>query len=147
MSLPNEPDFVIVKVGNGATPTEVFTAICGIEVANLTQTVNSTDRYRRDCAKPAAIPTRKLRVNSKQWDVSGSGVINVDEFDTFDAALGVSKSYRLEFGKRDGTDAGEIIGHYAGPAVMTAANINMGADEGTSEITLAGEDEITWTPA
>lgn len=146
MSVPNEPDFVTVLVGNGATP-EVFTIVCGIETATINRSVNTTDRFRRDCAKPAAIPARKVRVNSKQWDVSGSGVINIDEFETFDDALGIRKTYRLEFGKRDGTDEGEIVGHYQGPAVMTAANINMGADEGTADITLAGEDDIVWTPA
>jgi hypothetical protein len=143
MSYPNEPDFVVVKVGDGANP-EVFTIICGIENAAINKTVNTTDRFRRDCEKPAAIPTRKVRVNSKQWDATGSGVINMDEFPRFDAALGIRKNYLFEFGKRNGTDAGVIIGTYAGPGVVTASNINMG-DEGTAEITIAGEDDIVWT--
>jgi len=146
MSYPNEADFIIVKVGDGATP-EVFTTICGIENATINQTVNTSDRFRRDCAKPGQVPTRKVKVTGKQWDATGSGVVNVDEFPTFDAALGISKNYQIDFGKRDGTDAGEIIGTYAGPAVMTAANINMGDSEGTNEITLAGEDAIVWTAA
>lgn len=145
MSYPNEADFVVVKLGNGATPTEVFTILCGIETVTINKTINSTDRFRRDCAKPAAIPTRKVRVTSKQWDATGSGVINMDEFETFDDVLGIRKNYRIEFGKRDGTDEGEIIGYYQGPAVMTAANINMGDGEGTADITLAGEDDIVWT--
>jgi hypothetical protein len=69
----------------------------------------------------------------------------MDAFEDFDDSLGIRKNYRIEFGKRDGTDAGEIIGYYAGPAVMTASNIQMG-DEGSAEITLAGEDDIIWTP-
>lgn len=146
MGYPNEADFAIIKVGNGASP-EVFTAVCGVENVTVNRTVNTTDRFRRDCAKPGQVPTRKVRVTGRQWDATGSGVVNVDEFDTFDDALGISKNYRVEFGKRDGSDTGEIIGYYAGPAVMTAANVNMGAEEGTAEITLAGEDDITWTTA
>ena len=146
MSYPNEADFIIVKVGDGATP-EVFTTICGIENATINQTVNTSDRFRRDCAKPGLPGTRKIKVTGRQWDATGSGVVNVDEFPTFNAALGIRKNYQFDFGKRDGTDAGEIIGTYAGPAVMTAANINMGDSEGTNEITLAGEDEIVWTAA
>lgn len=146
MSYPNEADFIIVKIGDGATP-EVFTTICGIENATINQTVNTSDRFRRDCAKPGSVPTRKVKVTGKQWDATGSGVVNVDEFTTFNAALGIRKNYQFDFGKRDGTDAGEIIGTYEGPAVMTAANINMGDSEGTNEITLAGEDEIVWTAA
>lgn len=146
MSYPVEADFAIVKIGDGATP-QVFTAICGIENVAINQTVNTSDRFRRDCAKPGSVPKRKVRVTGSQWDGTGSGVVNVEEFDTFKSALGISKTYRIDFGKRDGTDAGEILGHYEGPAVMTAANVNMGAEEGTAEITLAGEDEIIWTAA
>lgn len=149
MAIPQEVDFVTIEAGNGATP-EVFTILCGIETASVNQTVNTTDRFRRDCAKPAEIPTRSVRVNSRQWDVTGSGVINTDEFDRFNDLLGVSANYRLVFGKRvqgDTTGQGEQLGTYTGPAVMTAANINMGEDDGTAEITLAGEGELTWTPA
>ena len=144
MSFPVESDFVTVKVGDGALP-EVFTIICGIENVSINRTVNTTDRFRRDCAKPGKVPTRKARVTGRQWDATGSGVINIDEFNTFNAALGIRKNYRFEFGRRDGTDTGVIIGRYDGPAVMTAANVNASAEEGTAEITLAGEDEIVWT--
>lgn len=146
MSYPVEPDFVVVKIGDGASP-EVFTILCGIDTAGVNKTVNTQDRFRRDCAKPGAIPTRKVRVSGRQWDVTGSGVINVDAFAQFDASLGIRRNYRLEFGKRDGTDAGDILGYYAGPAVMTAQNINVSADDGSAEITLAGEDDIVWTAA
>lgn len=148
MSLPNEADFVVVEWGNGASP-EVFTILCGIENVTINQTINSSDRFRRDCAKPAAIPSRKVRVTGKQHDVTGSGVINVEEFETFQTLLGVSANYRLRFGKRvvgDTTGQGENLGTFVGPYVMTAANINMGTDEGTAEITLAGEDDLIWTP-
>lgn len=144
MSYPVEPDFVVVKIGDGASP-EVFTILCGIDTAGINKTVNTQDRFRRDCQKPGAIPTRKVRVSGRQWDVTGSGVINVDAFTQFDASLGIRRNYRLEFGKRDGTDAGDILGYYSGPAVMTAQNINVSADDGSAEITLAGEDDIVWT--
>lgn len=146
MSYPVEPDFVVVKIGDGASP-EVFTILCGIDTAGINKTVNTQDRFRRDCAKPGAIPTRKVRVSGRQWDVTGSGVINVDAFTQFDASLGIRRNYRLEFGKRDGTDAGDILGYYDGLAVMTAQNINVSADDGSAEITLAGEDDIVWTAA
>lgn len=146
MSYPNEADFIIVKAGDGAEP-EVFTTICGIETATINKTANTTDRFRRDCEKPGAVPTRKVKVTGKQWDATGAGVINIDEFDRFDSLLGISNNYQFDFGKRDGTDAGEIIGTYEGPGVLTASNINMGDTEGTAEITIAGEDDIVWTAA
>lgn len=145
MSYPVESDFVIVKMGDGATP-EVFTIMCGIENISLNQNVQSNDVYRRDCAKPGVLPTRRNRPTGTSWDVTGSGVLNISEITRFKAALGTRKNYRIEFGKRDGTDTGTLLGTYAGPAMLLSFNHNVG-DEGTAEVTLAGEDEITWTAA
>lgn len=146
MSFPNEVDFVVVEVGDGATPTEAFTVLCGIDNANINRTVNTSDRFRRDCAKPGSVPARKVQVQGNQVDVTGSGVFNVDQVDLFEESLGVSKNYRLRVGKRDGTDAGVIVGTFAGPFVMTAHNVSIG-DEGSAEITLASDGAFTWTPA
>lgn len=149
MSYPVEPDYVVVQLGNGAAP-EIFTTVCGIETSGLNKTVQSNDRYRRDCAKPAAVPTRKVIVTGRAWDVTGSGVVNMDEFDRLDAALGVRRTYRLLYGRYDDQEAadtertGTVYGYYTGPAVMTANNINVGG-EGSAEITLAGEDWPVWT--
>lgn len=146
MSYPVEPDVIVAKLGDGAEP-EVFTAVCGMEGFTINETVNTSDRYRRDCAKPAAIPTRKVKVTGKAWDATGSGVINVDEFARLQAALGIRKNWQFEFRQRDGTDNGVLLGIYEGPGVMTAKNINMSGDDGSAEVTIAGEDDITWDPA
>jgi hypothetical protein len=149
MSYPNEPDYIVVQVGNGATP-EVFVDACGIETSGLNQTVQSNDRYRRDCATPAAIPTRKVRVTGYSWDLTGSGVINMDQFELFQDALGVTKNFRVLYGKYGAVDTGgnrtgTIEGYYAGPGVMTAYNVNVGGEDGTAEITIAGENKPVWT--
>lgn len=146
MSYPTEIDAVIVKLGDGATP-EVFTTVCGIENATVNQTVSSTDRFRRDCAKPGQLPARKVRVTGKQWDVTGSGVANVAEIARLKSALGISRNYQLVAIKYDGTDTGDELGTFAGTGVLTATNMNLSPNEGTSEITIAGEDELVWTPA
>lgn len=144
MSFPTEPDFAVIKIGNGAVPTEVFTVLCGMDTINVNQTVNTNDKFRRDCAKPGATPKRAVRVTGSQWDITGSGVANLDQIALFKASLGIRRNFRVEFGIRDGTDAGQIIGYYQGPALMTAYNQSVGED-GTAEITLAGEDDIIWS--
>ena len=145
MSFPNEVDFVVVEVGDGAEP-EVFTLLCGIDNASINRTVNTSDRFRRDCAKPGSVPSRKVQVTGKQVDITGSGVFNIDQVTLFNTSLGIPKNYRVRVGKRDGTDAGDIVGDFTGPFVMTAHNISIG-DEGTGEITLASDGDLTWTPA
>jgi hypothetical protein len=146
MSYPTEIDAVIVKLGDDGSP-EAFTTICGIENASLNETVQTNDRFRRDCAKPGMIPTRKVRVTGKQWDLTGSGVTNIDQVTVLRAVLGIRRNYELVAIRYDGTDAGEELGTFAGPGVLTARNMNLQPNEGTMEVTIAGEDEMTWTPA
>ncbi|ABD27169.1 hypothetical protein Saro_2733 [Novosphingobium aromaticivorans DSM 12444] len=148
MSLPVEADFALIKLGDGATPTEVFAIACGLQDVNVNRTANSSDRFVRDCAKPGEVPTRKVRVNGKQLDITGSGLIDKTHIDTFEEALGTAKNYKVELYADDGTDAGDLIGTFAGPFVMTAANMAITREGGgTAEVTLANHGPWTWTPA
>ncbi|WP_333571309.1 hypothetical protein [Sphingomonas sp.] len=146
MSYPTEIDAVVVKIGDGASP-EVFTTICGIENATINETVQTNDRFRKDCTKPGMIPTRDVRVTGKQWDLTGSGVTNVTQLVTLKAALGISRNYQIVAIKYDGTDEGDELGTFTGQGVLTARNLNLQDNGGTAEITIAGENELTWTPA
>ncbi|KQM37934.1 hypothetical protein [Sphingomonas sp. Leaf10] len=145
MSYPTEIDAVIVKLGNGASP-EVFANICGVENATINETVQSSDRFRRDCAKPGMIPRRAVRVTGQQWDVTGSGVTNVDQIAALKAVLGIRRNYELVAIKYDGTDEGDVLGTFKGAGVMTARNMSLSPNEATMEVTIAGEDELVWTP-
>lgn len=148
MSYPTEIDAAVIKIGNGATPTEVFTIACGIENVTVNETAGTTDRFRRDCAKPGALPTRSIRVNNVSWDVTGSGVANADQIGALKLALGQHKNYEIDAIRYDGTDEGELLGTFAGQGVMTAKNLNLQTSgDSTAEITIAGENELTWTPA
>lgn len=141
MSLPVEADFAVVKIGDGDSP-EVFTILCGMDTVSINRTANTQDRFRRDCAKPGTVPFRRSRTTGKQMDVTSSGAINIPDIATYNAALGVTKNYKIELGKYDGTDAGTIIHEITGPFNLTAANSSVG-DEGTAEISLASDG--IWT--
>lgn len=148
MSLPTEADFALVKMGDGATPTEVFTTLCGLGNVSIGRSANTTDRFRRDCAKPGEVPYRRTRANGKQLDVTSNGAINVPDIDTFEDALGISKNYKIELYKRDGTDTGELLTTLAGPFMMSVANMNLDENgEGGAEVTLLSDGIWTWTPA
>ena len=147
MSIPTEPDYIVVQAKSGAT----YVDLCGVETAGVNQTVNSSDRFRRDCANPAAIPERTVRVNSRQWDLTAGGFINMEQFDLYSSALGARVDYRLLYGRydtgliEDGERTGTIFGYRDGRAVMTAANESLGGEEATAEFTFAGEGALTWT--
>lgn len=148
MSVPNEADFGLVKIGDGAEPTEAFAAICGIENVSVNETANTSDRSRRDCAKPGKPAVRRVRTISTQVDVTASGGVDKGNIAAFRAAIGISKNYKIELYKYDGSDTGELYGTYEGPFVLTASNLGLDANADSSgEITLASDGIVTWTPA
>ena len=148
MSFPVEVDFAVIKVGDGATPTEVFAIACGIQDVSVNSVANTQDRFTRDCAKPGSVPVRKTKTTGKQLDVSGSGLIDKAHIDIFQDSLGVVKNYKIELYQDDGTDTGDLMGTFAGAFNMTAANLSV-PREGVSsaEITLANHGDWTWTAA
>lgn len=147
MSLPTEFDFALIKIGDGGG-TEVFTAVCGVQDGTINETVNTADRFVRDCATPGAIPNRRVKVTGKQVDITGTGFTNATEVATVRAALGVSGNYEVEVYKDDGTNTGELLGTFDGPFVMTAANWNIPRDGDASfEFTLASDGAFGYTAA
>jgi hypothetical protein len=148
MSLPTEADFAVIKVGNGATPTEVFAAICGIENVAVNKVANSNDRFRRDCTKLGQPAVRKNRVTGLSLTITGSGAMNIANIVSFEAALGVAKNYQIELRQANGTDAGILLGTYGGSYIMVADNISTDINgDSSGEITLNNEGAWTWTPA
>lgn len=148
MSLPTEADFAIIKIGDGATPTEAFAIACGIQDVSINQSVGTQDRFSRDCAKPGEIPNRKVKATGKSLDVTGSGLIDKAQIAIYNSALGVAKNYKIEVYADNGTDVGALLGTIAGSFMMTASNMSI-PREGTAsaEVTLANNGAWTWTAA
>lgn len=147
MSLPTEADFALVKMGNGAG-SEVFTAICGLQDVTINQTVNTSDRFVRDCAKPGEVPYRKTKASGKQLDISSTGLSNVTVIEDLNEALGVVKNFKIELYAEDGTDTGELLGTYAGAFRMTSNNLSIPREGVASgDINLASHGAWTYTAA
>ena len=148
MSLPVEADFAIIKIGDGATPTEVFTAACGIQDVNLNFAANTQDKFTRDCASPGNKPVRTVKVTGTQLDISGTGLIDKAQITAFQAALGDKKNYKIELYIDDDTSSGDLLGTVAGNFVMTAHNVGVPTSgDSTHEISLANNGPWTWTAA
>lgn len=148
MSLPNSADFALIKIQTAAGPPAVFTLLCGIEGVTINRTTQTSETYRRDCALPNRPGQRKMRVTGSSWSISGSGSDNIDLEDEMADAFGVRQTYNVELYKDDGTDAGDLMGTYAGSAMMTTRNQSYSQENaGTVEITLEGEGLLAWTVA
>lgn len=149
MSEPNTADFALLKIKTAAGPPVVRTLLCGIEGVTINRTAQTSERYRRDCAKPNRPGTRKLRVNGTSWSISGTGADNIDLEEEYADAFAVRQEYDVELYRDDGTDAGSLMGTYRGTAIMTTRNqsFTQEADSGGNELTLEGEGNLVWTAA
>lgn len=149
MSEPNSADFALLKVKTADGPPAVYKLLCGIDGVTINRAAQTSERYRRDCAKPNRPGKRKLRVTGSSWSVSGTGSDNIDLETDFTDAFGVRKDYDVELYRDDGTDAGELMGTYAGTAILTTRNqsYSQDGDSGTTDITLEGEGDLVWTVA
>lgn len=149
MSFPTEADFALIKIQTADGPPAVFTQLCGIESVSINRSANMTERYRRDCAKMGRPGKRKLRSTGTSWQISGSGVQNLDQETTYAGAVGVLKNYQIELYRDNDTDGGELLGTYAGTAMLTThkQTSDQNAEGSTLEITLEGQDDLEWTVA
>lgn len=147
MSLPVEVDWILLKLED--TPSSgTYTLICGIEDVTINGGVNTTDRFVRDCATPGGVPYRKTKVTGRQLDISGSGLSNTQEITRINAALGALRNYKAELYREGPTDAGVLLGTYAGEFRMTSSNLSgpRNADS-SAEIALASNGVWTYTDA
>lgn len=104
-------------VGDGATPTEVFAALCGI--TSLTKTTNKETGTVNmpDCENPDLPGWLEVYLISNQMVISGSGTIAQESLQTWDEwdRTGEFKNVRW---LRDIT-AANGGGHYQGRALLT----------------------------
>lgn len=148
MSLPTEFDFAVLKIGDGATPTEVFTISCGKQDVSLNFVANSTDRFVRDCTKPGEVPFRKVKATGKQLDITATGLTDAAAFGTELDLVGTRNNVKVELYTDDGTDTGGLIGTVACNMFVGALNVAAPREgESSAEIVLASHGAWTWTAA
>ena len=150
MSEPTLYDFALIKYGEGASPTEVFTQLCGITGVQISETAETQSRRVRDCAKPNKPGVRRIKVIGVDWTISGTGVTNADQRAVIKSTLlGKKVNYQVEYYRDDDTDGGELLGTDAGTAIMTTNTMNIDVEAATTtmEITLEGEGDLVYTPA
>ena len=148
MSLPQEFDHMLIKLGDQGTP-EQFPAICGPETFNVNETANTTERFRRDCDNFNQPAQRRVKTNSVQFDVTASGGVNVPSIPDLRAALGFSRNYIIEGYQSDPTTSGgngTLLATWEGPLVLTALNITADANgDSNAEMTFASDGPVTFT--
>lgn len=138
--------YLNILLGNSASPTEVFSPVCGARTKALTHAVETFEDYTRDCAVPDDIPSRNVGASGERWDLSFSGVLNRTQLADLRAVVGIVKNYRFELGQ----PAGDVVvgagGYYAGAGMLTSFTIT--GDDGanaTIEGTILSDGDWAWT--
>lgn len=148
MSLPTEFDFATLEIGDGGSPSEVFTISCGKTDVTLNVTANSSDRFVRDCTKPGEIPFRRTKVSGRQMDITASGMTDATAYGTEIDLVGTLANIKVKLFEDDGTDGGALIGTVALNARIISLNIGVPREsDATAELTLASHGAWTWTAA
>ena len=125
--------------------SDPFVTFCGIQTTGFNRTVQTNDRFVKDCAAPGRPAERRVRVTGRSRTLTGSGLYNADQRELVDSIEGVRKEYQLTIMDfSDGSEAGVPIEIRQGPGIATS--INMGTTEndlGTIELTI--ESDGAWT--
>lgn len=108
---------ISLLLGDGATPSETFTAPCGFETLTLTVNIETNTTNVPDCDDPDLPAWLASDEVSKQMVAAGEGILDTD-------AMQIWRDWLLEGGERnvrwltDGTGANGG-GYWAAPAIMT----------------------------
>lgn len=136
---------VTLQIGDGATPTEVFSSWCGNTALAHNYNINTETEDLPDCTDPLAVNFESPFKTSIGESIEFSGILN-PAFEKQMRELVYEEdpvNIRIVFA------GGTNNGHLQGPAILTAAGndwANMRA-AGTYTGTLTFTAKPVWTPA
>jgi predicted secreted protein len=139
---------VYIAKGDGATPTEVFTNLCGFNTKGFQQTRATNDTTDWDCADPDASPITVRDIGAKDWSISGDGLLHRPLLSDLQAAFdsGEPTNFRFVFDEATGSEV--IDGYYQGPGIITDLNITgTNGDFVNISVTITGASAVSFVSA
>jgi hypothetical protein len=148
MALPVTTRFENARlfIGDGATPTEAFVAICGMTQMELTTAVNTGETVIPDCDNPALATAIVRDPITTDWSASFEGVLAKAALPTLEAlrAAGGARNVRIHVVGL-GTGAGTPDYRWSGPAITTWAITGEKGGRLTVAFTIQGAGDLTGT--
>ncbi|ADU12036.1 phage tail tube protein [Asticcacaulis excentricus] len=136
---------LLIKIGNGASPTEVFTALCSINAQRgITFNSQTNDETVPDCTDLEKIAWIVREVESLSVEVSGGGKANKPDVPKLFNWWKSGESKNIQIILDDATAANVIT--FAGAFKLTSFEVT-GDRGGKAELTmsLASDGEVTGT--
>lgn len=138
--------YVIILKGNADGPPETFTVMCGITAKSITDQVNTSDTFNRDCADPEDVPVRQISATGRLWSMRGSGNLNRTLLPDLEDAVGQILNYRFFIARKASEVAPKLNGYYGGAAMITSKVVSGNDPEYAGlDLTFESDGEWTWT--
>jgi predicted secreted protein len=137
---------LLVQVGDGASPTEVFSAPCGLKTKGISFAADTSSTIVEDCDDPDAAAWVERMVRSLSSTVTGSGLLALQALPIWRGFFfgGVAKNCRVKVDEplaRNG-------GHFAGGYVCTKFDVTGQVKEKVQvSIELQSDGVVSWVPA
>lgn len=131
----------LLKVGDGSTTTETFTALGALTTRDFNWSVDAKENYVPDTTTPdTVVPILRYAV-SQDVTISGDAVLYKQLHTTIRNAMGVSKNWRFDFRNASDTNTG----YYKGAFIMTDFKAAGGdGDVFKASLTLKANGGVTW---
>lgn len=138
---------LIVQIGNGATPTEVFAHTCGANSYTMNLTNNLGENTVIDCDDPLDAPASIVRhLESQDTSVTIAGMVTTQAWPTWRqwADDGSTKNIKLLLDEA-AVDNG---GFWVVPAMLASLELTKeGSGKATFTATITGNGSRVWTAA
>lgn len=139
---------LLVQIGNGATPTEVFAADCFINTSRgIKFTSETNEEIMPDCDNPNDPAWKSVTKDGLQATISGAGKLftaSVEEWwNWFKGDIGKNVRVRIDVLAASGG------GYWQGSFKLTEFEVSAGGNKEVCEaqISLVSDGAITWTDA
>lgn len=134
---------MLVKIGDGETPTEAFTTLCGLRSKTLTVNNTEIDATTSNCADPGGALWTEVMDGAKRLSVSGNGYFKDDtnERTLLDLAMADTPIGNFQIIVPD-------FGTFAGSFFLSSVEYGGEQEDGvTYSFALASSGAITFTAA
>lgn len=117
----------LIKLGDGATPTEAFTAICGLSSKGFDINNDVASVAIPDCADEDAVAFNEVQVTSQSMSIKGSGLFTRENEKLLLqwASGGTKKNVRVYPGQSITGD----VEYYQGPAILKSLGTSVSRGE------------------
>lgn len=139
---------LLIKVGDGATPTEAFTTYCTINSdRGISFKANTNDIVVPDCDDPDLMSWLVREKISLSGDISGAGTLNTPDTSAFFDWVKSPDTRNVQV-HLDGVASADGGGYWAGAYHCVQFDVNGGqGTKANAAISLTSDGEVTWTDA